>query len=434
MTIKILANLATSCRIDRILLLVILLFNANQITGQNNNVIKIKVADKETGNPVSDANVLIQNTWNGAATSSDGLCKITVEKLPVNLVISHIAYKTQVLSLSGAYGSDTVCCYLETKPIDLDEVQITAKSVAVFNQPRYLILDFELFDDGLLILERYKYMQNNHTRLILTDAALETKLSWNIPLCISPVSIFKDCLGNCHIFTKDTVYQVIFSNNLLSLDYPVEISKFNEAVKDCLFYLGDMIYFQRVYDNGYSVDFYTVNIKNKTKRMFLQCSDRERMNGLKRSLRYLSANPPDGVPLGIAMYFEKTVMFKPVKLELIRLSDTLFLFNHHNGSIEVFSESGFPVRTVKVDYQKHSTWKNTIHIDHKLHKAFTVIGEQLFEVNLTNGQANFLVSVGLFDKLRVYNGQLYLLKKNHSATSAEKYIERTRLQSFMAPI
>ncbi len=434
MIIKLLVNFATTFGIDRIFLLVILLLSANIITGQNKYVIKIKVADMRTGSPVSDANVLIQNTWNGAATSPDGLCIITAEKLPVNLVISHIAYKTQVLSLSVAYGSDTVCCNLEAKPIDLDEVNITGKSVSVFSQPRYLILDFELFDDGLLILERYKYMQNNHTRLILTDAALEIRLSCNIPMHISPVSIFKDCLGNCHIFTKDTVYQVIFTNNLLSLGYPVEVSKFNETVKDCLFSVDDMIYFQRVYNNGYSCDFYTVNIKNKTKRMFLQCSDHERMNGLKRSLRFLSAYPPERVPLGIAMHFEKTVMFKPVKQELIRLSDTLFLFNHHIGSLEVFSESGLPVRTVKVDYQKHSTWKNAIYVDHKLHKAFTVIGERLFEVNLNNGQANYLFSVGLFDKLRVYNGQLYFLKKNHSATSAEKYIERSRLQSFKTSI
>ncbi|RKY76684.1 hypothetical protein DRQ07_09935, partial [candidate division KSB1 bacterium] len=44
------------------------------------------VIDRQTGKPLSNANMQIKNTYRGTITNEDGRYKITINKLPATLV------------------------------------------------------------------------------------------------------------------------------------------------------------------------------------------------------------------------------------------------------------------------------------------------------------------------------------------------------------
>lgn len=158
----------------------------------------------------------------------------------------------------------------------LDEVNVYAKKDSVFQQAEYAIIDFDILNNDILILERNNNKSSNY-RLLLTNSCFDPVAIFDIPFFIKPISIFKDCLSHCHFITKDTAYQIVYTDSLLSINYPVEINYFHEIMDDCLFKIDSNMYFQRIFNNGYSCEFYSVNINSKQVEPFMTSTDTERL-------------------------------------------------------------------------------------------------------------------------------------------------------------
>jgi hypothetical protein len=107
--------------------LLILIFGVADISAQN-GIIKGKIVDKSTGEPLIGATVLIQGTMKGTVTDLDGNYKLDdISKGNYNIVVSYVSYQQQIqhVEISGNTVSE-MNFGLESSSVELDAVKVTA--------------------------------------------------------------------------------------------------------------------------------------------------------------------------------------------------------------------------------------------------------------------------------------------------------------------
>jgi len=88
------------------------------------------VIDRQTGKPLSNANIQIKNTYRGTITNEDGRYKITINKLPATLVVTYIGYMTKRITFTE---SSPLSINIKMTPtiIQLKPITITEEDPAI---------------------------------------------------------------------------------------------------------------------------------------------------------------------------------------------------------------------------------------------------------------------------------------------------------------
>jgi len=89
------------------------------------------VVEAETGRRLSFANVVLEGTMTGTATNNDGRFVLNVRSLPVQLAISYIGYKKEVVQID-TIRSEPVRVTLKPSPISMDELVVDARNASDF--------------------------------------------------------------------------------------------------------------------------------------------------------------------------------------------------------------------------------------------------------------------------------------------------------------
>ena len=99
-----------------------------QVSFGQNGVLKGRVIEKESGNPISFCTVALVGTSIGSITDKDGFFEI--KNLPnetLNIVVSHIAYENKVLVYDPNRLPESLIIKLAPAVVELDEFEINTK-------------------------------------------------------------------------------------------------------------------------------------------------------------------------------------------------------------------------------------------------------------------------------------------------------------------
>lgn len=88
------------------------------------------VEETGTGTPLVSATLQIEGTLVGTVTNRDGRFSLPVARLPAEIVVRHIGYRSQTIRLSDA-PSGPVSIRLEPDPVFLDELVISGEDPAI---------------------------------------------------------------------------------------------------------------------------------------------------------------------------------------------------------------------------------------------------------------------------------------------------------------
>ncbi|MBN1197880.1 MAG: carboxypeptidase-like regulatory domain-containing protein, partial [Bacteroidales bacterium] len=224
-----------------------------------------KVVDRETRQPVSSVNIRFTGTESGSSTNDKGEFSFFIDTIPVYMIVSHLGYETQRIWLDNTSSSITVM--LRPQAAMLKEVEIKAvnEPLPFFKDRHYSVLDFEADSSRIyLIVYRYRLAQSE---LICMSYTGDT-LTRSGPLAIRPKELFRDCMGNVHLLTTDSAYQIFRNSERLILLYPNEIKRFRLSLQDCVASAGDLLYFKQMSRDGMQVQFFAINRKTR-KRQYL---------------------------------------------------------------------------------------------------------------------------------------------------------------------
>ncbi|MDP2721383.1 MAG: carboxypeptidase-like regulatory domain-containing protein [Bacteroidales bacterium] len=421
---------------------------------QEHLVIQGEVKDQVTGMPIEGVNIRLQNTVTGTSTNAEGVFNLMTNRLPAILIITHVAYSgEQIMVTQLKAGSFMIL--LNPKTVILDEAEITAGNYQVFNKINQEVIDYDFLDTNLVVLS-YDFNRNRY-RLVFSDENFDTISITDVSYLKKPQQLFNDCMGNCHLLTNDSVYQLYSSNQVICLTYPVHIKKFRELLGNCLFETDTHLVFEGNTDETTKLEyaakdlydlptqrskneqwkhlFYLVNKKTHEKVMLDEVDEWEKnRDAFEQALFRFDPHNPHAMFFGEILRSEEMMFFKP-SFQTVKLSnDTIYYFNHLKSQIDVYSVDLHLLRSIKIEYHQRENWMPVILTDNLKSKFYTIFktgaNYSLNEINLFDGSVKEVAKIKKVfpQKIKVNNDKLYFLYNDVNNVWGRKQLFKGELQ------
>lgn len=429
--------------------------------GQRNDFIVTGVVwDKASGAPIENANITVKGTSRGSISNAMGKFRLKVNSLPFYLEISHVGFETKTLVFEHKPLQE-VQVYLEQRSEPLSEVVITSQRIdTLFADRNYDVLDYELTERGILLLV-YK-ARLSRAELLLQDYAGKNQQRLQV-LPMKPLALYKDCLNEVHILSREQSFQVAIDDDLTLLP-PYGIETFNEVLGGCNFKIGDKLYFEDFHFYDLIKRFYYIDASENAAHLLKEVRDEEK-------IRFLSQNPENmainssmvesqllGSMRGLKsdtaalnairnltteLRFNKMAFLSKIYAPVYSLDDSILLFNHPENKIEFYDTSNALLGTTDIDYHlagdkegkpgllyafaKSSKWLQEVYVDEIKSKAYTLYQSmngtrQLLEIDLKTGETEFRLSIPFpyVQKIKIRNGQVFFIYKGYGEGQKKK--------------
>lgn len=417
-----------------LMLLIGIHFVAIASVAQNQLLIRGVVKNEVTQLPIEGANIQLQNTYTGTSTNNHGEFELRVDKFPVVLTITHISFYGKQTFITQTQA-DSIVIFLIPKTITLPETSISAETYKVFKGKGQEIIDYNFLDTNLLVLS-YNF-DNNRYELILTNESFDTVNIKNVSDLVKPNKIFKDCMGNCHLLTNDSAYQVYVLNETISFIYATHLPKFLKLLGNCLFETQTHLAFEGNTDEVPKLEyaakgvndvpskksnnekwkhlFYLVNKETHKKVILDNIYEWKKNRDAFEQAVFRYSSPMNRMSFGEILRSEELIFYQPSFQTVRLLNDTIYYFNHLKSQIDIYSVDLDLIKSVKVEYHNNENWIHLIVTDDIKNKVYTIftVGAlySLVEINLGDGSVNEVAKITkLFpQKIKVNNGHLYFL-------------------------
>jgi hypothetical protein len=404
-----------------------------------------KVLSSESREPVSNVNISFLGSKMGTVSDDKGAFSFYIDTIPVFMIVSHVGYKTKKIFLDGKSNSMTL--YMDKEVRELKEVEITAnKIVPIFTSEHYTLRDYEI-DSGMIYLLIY------HTRVskeeLICMSLDEDTVARSGILSFTPISLFKDCLGNLQVIGRDSVYQVFRKDKDLAMIDPVSVEKFDEILLNCVASTKQVLFFKRMINLEQGVTYYGIDRVSKEKKMLTTMRDEYKLKQLRRNpgeAMQLATPMPSGRSVNTSMQFTNTtrlkedeamesgdwgtfdewswvhkILYRPMKTALYVIGDFICIFDIPDRELEFYDQNGnFSLKLkLNVDVIKEGKWSGDIFLDESQSKVYTTFqkstGSGLYRIDLNTGDLHKVLAIKhpFPQKIKIYKEQIYYLYDIH---------------------
>jgi hypothetical protein len=383
--------------------------------GQNGFIISGKVKDIETGYPIYNASVKEKATKNGTTTNENGYFFLKVSKLPVTLEFSHVAYKKHIYSCKNN-NQLKIDMFLQKQVDSLPVINISAhKIVNLVDKKFFDVVDYEFYNDSILLLA-YSYKDVINPWLILINSNGDTLFRAAVK---NDGKLYRDCLGNIHLVTKELAYQLFFENNHLNLLYPINPDTFHMIIDPCITEINNKYFIKQWSLHNQILSYSIVNAADTSKKIVRIISDDKAIRMLADFDRFNSMGK--SAPTESDNRFEEMCFFDPIFAPLLKIKDKIVIFNFIDSKIEIYNNSGELYRETPISFHKTKGWKEDIISDEITGKVYAVFRGKGFtkirEINLETGIPSIEITIPDFkfiENIKVRNGNLYFLYRINS--------------------
>ena len=148
----------------------------------------------------------------------------------------------------------------------------------------------EVFIDTNILLLATKH-KNNAYELSLISESFDTIAKLTHLPANRQSSIYKDCMGKCHVILKDSAYQVFIDDGKIQLTYPIHVDRFYRLMENCLFATKDFLVFKKQNLNTYLHTYFGVEKMSHEVIEFISDFQSERMYALNDELKFIDEHP-----------------------------------------------------------------------------------------------------------------------------------------------
>ncbi len=390
-----------------------------ELTAQNRRMqFKGRVADRLTHAPLTGVNITIGGTRRGTNTNQEGTFAITIYNLPVYVSVSSVGYETQRIWLDDLSWPVTVL--LNPATSQLQEVEIKAKSepVPFFRDDQYAVLDYET-DSGRVYILNYKNRLINSE--VLCKSLAGDTVARSGPLRFKPTGLFRDCLGNIHVLSADSAYQLWRRPRLLTLHFPVTMRRFTTVLPDCVASTDTLLFLRKTSPDGLIVNFTAIDRKTNYNRFIQSSMDEKKLKLLHDSpydqFLLMLDTIPDDFSTATYMQWLKKVIYKPNSSTLHKIDDLMCVFNTTDHTLSLYTLNGDFTSKLKMPVEKitEGKWTSEIYVDDMEHKAYTSFRKgglfTIYRIDLNTGDLKLKLSTAheFPVKIRVNSGYLFYL-------------------------
>ena len=401
---------------------------------QDNNysVVKGNVGEK-------NVNISIINTNFGVSSDDNGDFIMALPKTDkqIALLFTCIGYQDTLVSVTPNHDTIEINFKMKETFYMLEAVGVSADKIIVKSDPKYVMFDFEIFDDKIFVLQR-KGNSLKECRILVQDLWLDPIDTISVPKHIESTEIIVDCTENCQLIGKDSVYQVVNMNDTYELMFPTDKERYNKVLKDIIFFTDKYIYFNELQMDGYYSKFFRIGKESKEKEMMFVCDDTKSYRNIKEEkqwhINYLEQLPQFFGAFPSAEDWEtfvKVAWFHTKDNHLDVIDSKLYYFDHFNGKILTYDEGMNLLNECEITYPtEEDFWQHKIYKDKAFGRFYTIFGSTVNEIDVNTGKTNSVTNANqwMTEKIIIYKGNLYAITKKRNAMGMfESYIERIEL-------
>ena len=391
------------------------------------SVVKGNVAEK-------NVNISIINTNFGVSSDNKGDFIMMLPKMEnkVGLLFSCIGYEDTLVSVIPNRDTINLNFKMKETMYMLEAVGVSADKIRHYSEPAYVMFDFEIYDDKVFILQR-KWNTLKESRILVQDLWLYPIDTINIPQHIESEKIIPDCTENCQLIGKDSVYQIVRTDDSYKLMFPTEKERYNKVLNNIIFLTDKYIYFNELLMDGYISNFFRIKKESKEKEMMFVCNDMKSYRDIKVERQWHIDHPMLGGGPSADDWerFVKFAWYHTKDNHLDIFDKTLYYFDQFNGKILRYDEGMYKLGECDIVYPtKEDFWRYKIYKDKAFGKFYTIFGTTVNEIDVVTGKTTAVANADqwLTEKIIIYKGILYsVTKKNNALKEFKSYIERIEI-------
>jgi hypothetical protein len=376
-----------------------------------------KVVDQESRRPIANVNLSLKGSKAGTVSGKNGEFSFFADSLPAVLMVSHIGYTTKQILLDETSYSLTI--YLAPAVKELPEVEIVATvNEPFFKDEHYAVRDYEI-DSGLVYILVFR------TRLLNSEVVCLSSngdtLAKSGMLRFMPIRLFRDCLGNMHVLSSDSGFQVYRDSSSLHLIHPVALKKFDDVLKNCVASTAESFYFRKTVDHGLSVEYFGINRKTMARYSITRVKDEAKLKMLRRNsddaqLLWM-ARPPNDRDEFVNWNYAQKILYRPIKTAFYRVGSYFCVFNTPDRQMEFYDmEGNYSYKlALRTDSVNDGRWTGEVYIDESNSAVFTSFLRNgicsIYRIDLNTGILHKRVSIQhpFPVKIRVSKGFAYYM-------------------------
>ncbi len=361
-----------------------LLFIASPVFSQTNLTFLVK--DKSTNQPVTFCAVIVQGLKANSQSNDFGIVKINVEQNDT-LIIYQLGYQRLKLPVAEIAASNYTV-YLTPKNVLLDEVKVVYKRVDTFMaKNNTTFLDFEFYNDDILAMTNKGGKKNTLVLLDINGNQIAEK-----KLTVESEDLFRDCFGNIHILTTDSVYQVYYNYKELVIFPAYHINSYTSLLKPCECHHGPKLIFRLTSYKSLKNNYVMFDSRNSDRTDIACVADSVAIKGFnldfdikyflaarRRGQGYLTSVDEitkhiDQLREEIDLPFEYQNLLRPVRSEMLKADSSFILMDYTNKAVHHFNLRGKKSGEFKMP--EIQGWSEKLYADSDTRKFYFVSPQQ----------------------------------------------------------
>lgn len=408
--------------------------------------IKGFVINKNNRKPVPECLVIVKGTTQASVTNENGAFEFILRNKQQNptLVLTMLGYATVEYELNN-YKKDTF--YITPKDVLLKEVVVSANKKNTLNPGNVeSILDFDLLSDELVILTAGA--AKNNLRLIDETG----KVLYNLKVDSRSETLKHDCIGNLHLLSPDSTWQVFNDYTKLNTLEPHSLSVFKQVLGNCVCVNNKNYYFQTAAYRSLRTNYFYYNEEAKGQRQelvafqdtakiksFEQDYNLQYFLDVRRKSNYSMYNEPvDSIKLKMEHYREALPLdwtynswLGKVETQMIKVDTSTFIINFTDTVVYAVSKNNKVNAIAKMNVLKTKKLLPKVYIDADYKETYlTAFGDSkltLIRFDIQSGTELSRTDIPgvpfLPAKIIIDSGKAYFIQKNLADEQSYKIIK-----------
>lgn len=384
-------------------------------------IISGKIIDAETKQAISNASISVTETTNGTTTKEDGNFILEVKKLPVTIQITHLTYIENVIPVS-ANNHTNLTIELQPKTYQISPVAVSPqKTKSLIDTSTIHIIDYEFHQDKILLLI-HDYAAGHYSLMLITE---NRKPLFEKKLSEKPLRLFHDCMNFLHLVSKDYSYEIVIEEKNILLANATSTEKFNTILPRCIEELNSKYYINQYGSKKQALSYYYIEKENTSPVKIKEVVDEAMEKMWKNEARF--ANNMGFKYSEFDARFAELCVYKPIYAPLIKLNDSIYIFDYVNNRIEHYSSDHKITRAIPINYHQANGWEKDLFVDEKQNKLYVHFLKNsistLKEVNVQTGETGPAIEISkmsFIENIKIRDGVIYFLDKSSSENSTRK--------------
>lgn len=362
----------------------VVLFLVGFAQAQDSLIVRLSFIDKKSGEAVPNVNATISiagaKSFFKTSRPDGTLVFKSPKEAKITAGFTHGIYESSDLQFTARAKDDTLNFNVLLVSQRVQYVgEVVVKPIGtpyiVFSSERISVADFEVRNDGKLILLTYPKRLKKGSDLLLTEGQ-NVLNSFHVPGVAE--ELVRDYRGNTHVICEENVYGIILNKDELQIAQ-IEKPYFLKYLMPIVDTNSSKMYFSNFSANYPAFDYFAYDLLDSTYRQIVNIKDELMMEMYRSEYKWMDVRTKlwaknkeleTGIDAEIwvgANYFTKSIYYKELYAPLFHRNDSLFVFDYYADKLLTFNKYGDKLDSVSIyhHYQPKSTgWKKSLIQDH----------------------------------------------------------------------